>query len=274
MKSIFLVPFAALLLAGCVNKDDNVEPEQEQSPAKPPLQRLVGTLTIVEDYAISDKSKAPFATRKLQLNGKIDQLVRVSEGSEESLNFETDGDVPITISGTITETGKLELDNPDGNSLIKGRGDSAWKGTLKDLDFTIRRSKLGIGDEISFRFQVPMSGKLVANLTTREGGTVDYGSTGADFFITLLETVADEPTQRVFKGNFDLLPALGAVPTDAFAKQFYDGLKPNPSIAHTGLVTAPNRQSWTYAGVKRPVPGNGEVAWTESINLSLKLTAP
>lgn len=243
-------------------------------PAKPSLQRLVGTLTIVEDFALSDNAKPPFATRKMQLNGKIDQLVRVSEGSEDSLTFETDGDLPITISGTITETGKLALDNPDGRSVIKARGDSAWTGKFKDFDFTIRRSKLGIGDEITFRFQTPMTGKRVDNVTTREGGTVDYGSTGTDYYITLLEAVADDPGRRIFKRDLDLLPALGAEPTDAFAKQFYQGLKANPGMTHIGLVTAQDRRSWTYSGFKRYVPANGETSWGETVTLSLKLTQP
>ena len=272
MKSIFLILIAALLLAGCVNKDE--EPEAVDTPAKPPLQRLIGTLTIAENYAIGDKGKPPFATRKMQLSGELDQLVRVRDASEGDLAFDTDGDVPLIISGTITETGHLALDNPDGSSFIKGRGESAWTGKLKDFAIRIMRSKLANGDEMKISFQTPMSGKLVANLTTREGGTVDYGSTGTDFFITLLEANPDDPAKRLFKRDLDLLPALGGVPTDPFSKQFYEGLKANPGIAHTGLVTAPDRRSWTYAGSKQYVPANGETTWGETVNLSLKLTKP
>ncbi len=274
LTSHILVAAAALLIAGCGNKGETTGTE-DAPPPKPALQRLVGTLAIDDDWSLKDKkSGTQVATRKMQLQGTIDQLVRVSEGSEGSLNFETDGDVPLKISGTVTESGQFAYDSPDDNTVVKGRGESKWSGKLDPLDFDIRRSKLGAGDEITIRFATPMTGKLDTKLTTREGAVVDLPPASAGFFITLLEDAPEEPAKRIFKRNFDLMPALGPVPSDAFAKMMYDGLKANPGMAHTGMVTSPDRRSWTYSGTKLWIKENGETRWVENVKLSLKLVKP
>ena len=221
-----------------------------------------------------DKAGPQVATRKMQLLGTIDQLVRVRDGSEGSLSFETDGDVPLKISGTVSESGQFAYDKPDDNMIVKGRGQSAWTGKLDPLDFTVRRSKLGAGDEITFSFSTPMTGKLETKLTTRDGAVIDMPPASAGFFITLLEDAPEEPGKRIFKRDFDLLPALGPVPSDAFSKMMYDGMKANPGMAHTGVVTSPDRKSWTYSGTKLWVKDNAETKWVETVKLSLKLTKP
>ena len=276
MQPLSVIAFAALLVAGCGNKTGATEATEVEDapPAKPALQRLSGTLSIVEDWALMDKAGAQVATRKMQLQGTIDQLVRVSEDSEGSLSFETDGNVPLKMSGTISESGQLAYDKPDDNMIVKGRGQSAWTGKLDPLDFTVRRSKLGAGDEITLRFGVPMTGKLETKLTTRDGTVIDMPLASAGFVITLLEDVPDQADKRIFKRDFDLMPALGPAPSDALAKMMYDAMKANPGMAHTGLVTSLDRQSWTYSGTKLWGKQNGETKWVETAKLSLKLTKP
>jgi hypothetical protein len=276
MKTYFILPFALLALAGCVKTADDTASSDQST--QPPLQRLVGTLSIVESYSVSDKSGAPFSSRKLTLDGKIDQLVRVSEsseGREGRLNFETQDNVPLTISGTVSETGQFAYDKPDDNMIVKGRGESSWSGKLNDLDLSIGRSALGKGDEISLRFQTPVTGKLTTKMTTRDGAIVESGPGATDFLISLMESVPDQPSQRVFKRDFGVMPALGAtVPAEGLPKIMYEGLKANPGTAHLGLVTASNRDAWTYSGQKTYSKPKDETQWVETITLSLKLTKP
>jgi hypothetical protein len=273
MKTYLILPFAMLALAGCVkHADDTASSDQ---PPQAPLQRLVGTLSIVENFSVSEKSGAPFASRKLTLDGKIDQLVRVTESSEGRLEFETQDNVPLTISGTVSETGQFAYDKPDANMIVKGRGESSWNGKLNDLDLSIGRSAIGKGDEISFRFLTPVTGKLTTKMTTRDGAVTESEPGATDFFISLMETVPDQPAQRVFKRDFSVMPALGAtVPAEGPPKMLYESLKANPGTAHLGLVTASNRGAWTYSGQKSYSKPKDETQWVETITLSLKLTKP
>jgi hypothetical protein len=269
-----LLALAAMAVSGCSKSD--AASEDDAAPPKPPLQRLVGTLNVSDDYAMTNKAGVTVATRKMQLQGNIDQLVRVREGSEGSLEIETDGNVPLKMTGTVSENGQFAYDDPDSNSVVKGRGHSAWTGKLEAerLDLSIRASKLGHGDEVSFRFATPMSGKMETRLTTRDGNVVDLPPASAGFFITLLEENPQDPAQRLFKRDFALMPALGAVPSDQFSKMLYDGIKANPGVAHTGLVTSADRRSWTYSGTKNWVKDNAETKWVEQVTLHLRLTNP
>ena len=280
MKSLMLIPFAALMLGGCAKKSEAPQPAAqlvkpvEYAPAKPPLQRLVGTLGIVEDYAIDGNGKPSFITRKMQLNGKVDQLVRVRESDEGYLVLATEGDGRLIVSGTITETGNLAVEEADSNLRIKGRGESAWEGKLSAFELEIRRSTVGAGDEIRIRLQAPMSGTLVTDASTRFGTKLSLDLRGTDPRINSLQQDPEDPARRIFEHRLLLFPALQAVPSSAAEKQGYEVVKATPDLFHIGLVTSPDRRSWTYSGHKRHELMIEGSRWGETVNLSLKLTQP
>jgi hypothetical protein len=270
MKSVAAIALAACMLLACSLKAaEQTEPENAGEPPKPALQRLVGALSIVEEYAMKDKSGAPFVTRNLVLRGKIDQLVEVNENMGR-LDFVAEGRSPLRMTGTVSETGRLALDNPDSNSIVRTRGDSKWTGTPGEYDMYILPSKLGIGDEIHLRFNAPMEGKTNVQSTHANGMVTDMPSAGTEMGLSLLEP---NPSDRkpMFKREYGLLPKLGAVPAEPFDKQFHEGIQKYPAMFHLGLVTGPGRNAWTYAGTKVYSKPGSETQWTEKLELNLKL---
>lgn len=264
MKPVFAVAFSACVLLACSSNS-----AQAATPSKAPLQRLVGTLSIVEDHAVSGTTGAPFVTRKTVLQGSVDQLVRVQESSG-TLRFTPEGGGRLQMKGTVVETGQLTLDDPNSNSLVKTRGESKYTGKLGDYELSIARSKLGIGDEFHFRFNTKMSGKAVVTATHRNGMTSDLSESAAEMGLSMLEPNPSDRTP-MFKRELDLLPLLGAVPAEPFEKQFYEGIKKFPALFHLGLTTSPNRQIWTYAGTKVYSKPGDKTQWTERVELSFKL---
>ncbi|QBE62353.1 hypothetical protein [Pseudoduganella lutea] len=270
MKSVFATALAACMLLACSPKADEEPAEAPpDSTPTPALQRLVGTLSITEDYAIAGKSGAPFLTRKMVLQGKIDQVVQVEE-SGDSLDVTPEGGAPMRMSGTISETGQLSMDNPDSNSIVKTRGDSTWTGKLGDYELRIARSKLGVGDEIHLRFNMPMDGNMVVKSTHTSGAVTEMGTEGNLMGLSLLEANPSDG-KFMFKRDYDLFPKLGQEPTEAFEKQLYDGMKKFPAVVHLGAVTNPGRNAWTYAGTKVYSKPGSETQWTEKVELSFKL---
>lgn len=270
MKSVFAIAVAACTLLACSPKaDEETAGEAPASTPAPALQRLVGTLSITEDYAINGKSGTPFLTRKMVLLGKIDQPVQVDESGDD-LNFTTEGGSPMQMSGTISETGQLALDDPDSNAIVKTRGDSSWTGKLGEYEIRIAKSKLGVGDEIHLRFNTPMEGKMAVKSTHTTGAVTEMGTEGNLMGLSLLEP---NPSDRkpMFKRDYDLFPKLGQEPAQAFDKQFYDGIQKFPAMFHLGVATSPGRNAWTYAGTKVYSKPGSETQWTEKVELSFKL---
>jgi hypothetical protein len=175
----------------------------------------------------------------------------------------------MQITGTITEKGNVSQDDPDSNSIVKTRGDSAWTGKLGDVELYVTASKLGIGDEIHFRFNTPMEGKATV-LATHPNGTTSDLSEGDLMGLSLLEP---NPSDRkpMFKRDYGLYPKLGEVPAEAFDRQFHEGIQKYPAMFHLGVNTHPGRKAWTYSGTKVYSKPGSETQWTEKIELSLKL---
>ncbi len=273
--SMRLLWTASAIVALCACSDKTVDaPEAPQAP-QAPLQRLAGSLAISEEYAMIDvKTGQPFVVRKMLLQGKIDQLVRVQSGDDGQLRIETDGNAPLTMSGTIVENGTLTLDSPDAATIVKTRARSDYSGSLGEFTLRIRRSGLGQGDELDVGFDTAMAGAREMKVTMRNGTTIDPGTGGMDAFISLLEEDKTDPAKRVFKRDFALMPALGAVPADGLNKMMYDGLKANPGTGHTGLVTAAGRNAWRYSGSKNYGITGAETRWIETVKLDLKLGKP
>jgi hypothetical protein len=269
MKSISAIALAACMLLGC---SPEAEEGQGDATPKPALQRLVGTLSIVEDYAIRKETGVPFLTRTMVLQGKIDQPVEVGE-STARLDFSPAGGVPLRMTGTVSETGKVSLDDPDSNAIVKTRGDSRWTGKLGEYELSILRSKMGAGDEIHLRFNTPMEGKTVLNATDRNGTTTDLAAAGGDAGFMGLSLLEPNPSDHkpMFKREYDLFPKLGAVPAEPFEKQLHEGIARYPAMFHLGLVTSPGRNAWTYSGTKVYSKPGSETQWTEKVELSLKL---
>lgn len=269
MKSIAIAALAACTLLACSPK---AEEESTDTPPKPALQRLVGTLSIVDDYAMKMSSGEPFLTRQTVLQGKIDQLVEVNE-SQDRIDIMAEGGARLQMTGTVTEKGQVSLDDPDSNSIVKIRGDSQWAGKLGDYELSVSRSKLGAGDEIHLRFNTPIEGKSVVNVTNRDGATTDLAASGGDAGFMGLSLLERDPSdgKPLFKRDVDLFPKLGEMPADPFAKQMYEGFQKHPGVVHLGLVTNPARNAWTYSGTKVFSKPGGETEWTEKVELSLKL---
>ena len=241
--------------------------------AKPPLQRLVGTVTIAEDFAMLRPDGKPFMTRTMTVTGKFNQLVRVLELHDGALQLDVEGGGPILLSGAVEENGKLAQDTPNGNLVVKARGNSSWNGKLGKVNLDIARSKLGAGDEIVLTFATPVAGKMEMLLTDSAGMTTDHGSAGQDLFLSLMEEDADDPARRTYKRDYRFLPSLGGVPSDAFSKMMYDGLKKHPEIAHIGLSTTPDRRTWRYAGSTSMGDKVGKRS-KETVTLELMLVKP
>lgn len=274
MKTTYLMALAILALTGCGNKAADTSAPADDAPAPPKAQtvRLVGTISIMDDASVSGKA-GKAGERKGNLQGTIDQLVTVDKDAEDGLNFHPVGGGLLILHGTVTETGYWSTDSPDDNMIVKLRGKNDHQGKLTTLSLGIRPSKLGVGDEVSMAFDVPMTGKLTMQGTTRQGQVIDI-SEGGTAFMSILEPDTSDPAKRRYKRDFLLLPSLGATPTDAFAKMMYDGFKAHPGAAHLGLATAPGRQGWSYSGVKKYGKAGGDMQWDERIELKLNLTKP
>lgn len=260
---------AACTLAACSPREGNAGEDSTAESPKPALQRLVGTLSIVEDHAIKDKSGVPFTTRRMVVQGKIDQVVEVTESSDH-LDLDPEGGGRLTMRGTVLETGRIATDTPDSNSIVRIRGESSYTGQPGEYELSIIRSKLGRGDELHLRFNTPMEGKMVVNATHRNGQVTDMGESGNLMGQSLLEPNPSDG-KPMFKRDYALFPKLGEVPADPFAKQLHEGIRKYPAMFHLGLVTSPGRSAWTYAGTKVYSKPGSETAWTEKVEISLKL---
>ena len=274
MKTTYLMALAILTLTGCGNQPADAAAPAAPSLAvpKPQAVRLVGTISIIDDASVSGKT-GKAGERKSNLQGTIDQLVTVHKDGEDGLDFHPVGGGRLILRGTVTETGYWSSDSPDDNMIVKLRGKNDQQGKLTTFAIGIRPSRMGVGDEVSMSFDVPMTGKLTYEGTTRQGQVIDLSS-GETAHMSILEPDTSDPAKRRYKRDFTMLPTLGAPPADAGSKLMYDAFKANPSYIHQGLQTAPGRQSWSYSGVKKYGKPGGDIQWDERIEIKLSLTKP
>ncbi|WP_266169733.1 hypothetical protein [Dyella subtropica] len=289
----------SIALAGCSSKTEQggtVASTSQEQPAEKKM-RLVGEFKFVRHVSQDDSGTTASKMKlskdvELTAEGSFSELVTIAPDlADGSMQFNVVDPASPHIHATATEKGHMDLDDPDGNGIVKSHEESAFSGSITEYpEVSIKRSRLGAGDEVSIRLHAKLAGKAPVAATMSNGAVVQSEELAQ---ASLLDKIDGEPGQREFKLDLDMLPTLGSRPeVDAHGdpndsdkmsrdmeikldQQLYDAIKKDPSLHYLGLVTSPQRDHWDYTGEISPVGKNtGSIKWTESVHLSMRLEKP
>jgi hypothetical protein len=282
MKAVQVLLAAALGLCACSDKPPAgaLPPDTPESVSTQPTLRLVGQFSFHDKLSMSKPDGTPVSTRQMTMQGSFNQLVTVEAVDDGELRIRPLDGQSIDLKGKVTEQGDFASADPESNSIVKMVGSSKFAGTLdEDFDLSVKRSPYGQGDDILLTVRGKLQGQESIEATMNNGHTMALpDGSGAAMMISLLETDPSDPAKRHFSMTWLLPPVLATRPSEPGTQQmFYDNIKANPTAFHHGLVTSPDRRSWTYQRtINRTDPSkqDQDIAWTETFTLKLHLEKP
>ena len=280
-----LAPLALLIGCGGGGSDGGGVTDTTPTPGSPTVMRLVGDFSIQNDYRLTGKSTVPGTkaeyTNKFAVKGTVEQLVTVSvDTGSGSVTFQPVGTDAMKVSATVSEIGHCETANPNDATVASSLGDSSFSGPVASpVDYTVRASALGAGDEFSLRMAAAAKGSATLTFTAPNGSAQTTTQTCPGLPSILQRPPELAPTEAVLSStqSWSLFPALGARPSQSADQQLYDAIAQNPSGFHVGLTTSPARDRWSYSGTR--VLASTDTAlestrWTETIVLNWQLVKP
>ena len=266
-KPKLLILSTSLMLAACggagVPGVSSVPsgPPTGSTPAPKPAQtemRLHADFTIQEQSFLHAKpiSKGNY-NRDQVITGTLDQAVYVDGFSANDTSaFHGIPNKAMVVNATITEIGQGHIEDPNSSSFIQSDASSSFTGPIiNPIDIAIKRSALGVGDEISFRMASNLTGNASTIYKFSNGQTQTLP--GVTEFVSLLENDTSSPgdpnTLRKFAKRWDIFPTLGVRPIDPLEQKIYDGIVQFPQYFHQGFTTSVSRKLWKYAGKIVPI---------------------
>ena len=243
------------------------------TPAPKPAQtemRLHADFKIQEQSFLHAKpiSKGNY-NRDQVITGTLDQAVYVDGFSANDTSaFHGIPNKAMVVNATITEIGQGHNEDPNSSSFIQSDASSSFTGPISNpIDIAIKRSALGVGDELSIRMQSNLTGKATTIYKFSNGQTQTLPEVSE--FVSLLEkdtsSAGDPNTLRKYAKNWLIVPTLGVRPTDPLEQKTYDAIVQAPQYFHQGFTTSVSRKLWKYTG--KIVPINTDTA-TESTQSS------
>lgn len=231
---------------------------------------------------IAKPSSKGMGEREQLIQGSFDQMVEVEMKDDgKSFVFRPIDGKPAKVLATITEKGHYDAEDPESSLVIKSSTHSNFSGTImENMNFEIKRSAMGKGDEISMKMEGELTGEAQTIITQRDNNKLITDEGG--MWDSILEKVnPPDPHRRHYSKTWIIVPTLGPRPeidpNDPLKLMMYDAIAAGPSVFHVGLVTSPNRQQWHYKGTivhndsDKPTE---TMKWLETLELTLRLDPP
>ena len=231
-------------------------PPTGSTPVPKPLQtemRLHADFTILEQSFLHAKplQKGNY-NRDQTMTGTLDQAVYIDGFSANDTSaFHAIPNKAMTVNATITEADNGHSEHPGDSTVVQYDSHSAFAGPISNpIDISIKRSALGVGDELSLRLEAKLSGKGNQIFKSPNGQTTELAVPSDITSILELDTSSpgDPNTLRKYAKTLWILPTLGARPIDPLDQQMYDAILKAPTVVHLGMITSPARRLWTYSG--------------------------
>ncbi len=280
MHKFLVLPFTFLLLCACTEKNLPSDNPQSDTTPKGKVMRLHAEFSMGDHFSfIAKPSSRGTGEREQLIKGSFDQIVEVDmQDDGKSFTFRPINGKPATVVSTITEKGHSSAEDPESPILIQSTSHANFSGTImNNLDFKIKRSEMGQGDEITMKMEGELTGEAqsIATLPDHSKTTTDE----AGMWDSILEKVnPPDPHRRHYSKTWIIVPTLGTRPgNEPVAQMLYDAIIAAPSMFHQGLVTSPNRQQWHYKGtlVRADTDKPTEaMKWLETLELTLRLDPP
>ena len=256
----------SLVLLGCPSTPSGVTP-------KPRVLRA--NFEVVNHHDFTGKStdgvSTSISSNKLTVKGSITERVLVDTLAEDLVFHAAPGDVP-TIEGTVTEVTRCHSEDPDSNSIVKMDAAADLAGPIGSrLDHSVKKSKLGTGDELTLGVEAAVAGAITGTITDKNGVTQPMNSLAG--CAVALHTVTSGEAPR-YAERWLIFPSLGARPDNAADALMYDAITKLPKGHHVGLTTAAGRDAWHYKGTRVIADkdtATERVLWAEDVEIDWRL---